>query len=444
MAGARAVYRMLVRSAARLDARVPPPGAQAMASFASTRASLLPSPFSEENQQLSHAPSWEALVQLGARYRLRTDQNNEAAALMEEGLSLLLSINSIEHELACTDMFLSAAASEGGAIDHLRVEEALGALHALSGNGSSATQSAAELSRLLDGMANRAVALARALDDTGKSMHERLLRSINHELFADRRLEVVDAQPTRSESLMHAALLQRRCSPLSAALTLLSVLSRCEAEVGTAVDCQLLALPLLPASKPAEPAAAPVVARELQEAPPGASPSAGAAPTGPKPWVLPKRAGSRHARNFSQRLLLVTNDRSADSGGEGEAASVQRVIDPSNQGAIAEVSPEQLHEALLSSYGFGEVRPLSGNELFELVLQQLIQADHAAGDRRSSQLQHRWADLLSQLQARGAADEGADQCEETEIRSTSAWIQDHGGTPDFYPAREYAQREEAV
>ena len=78
------------------------------------------------------------------------------------------------------------------------------------------------------------------------------------------------------------------------------------------------------------------------------------------------------------------------------------------------------------------------------MLQQLIQADHAAGDRRSSQLQHRWADLLSQLQARGAVDEGADQCEETEVRSTSAWIQDHGGTPDFYPAREYAQREEAV
>ena len=78
------------------------------------------------------------------------------------------------------------------------------------------------------------------------------------------------------------------------------------------------------------------------------------------------------------------------------------------------------------------LQPAAPAALLALTLQQLIQAEHrsehAGGGRAANVMQHRWADLLADLDGDGGGGEDG-----TAVRTTSAVLQRYGGRPDFFP-----------
>ena len=282
------------------------------------------------------------------------------------------------------------------------------------------------------------------------------LRSLNHEVFHVDGLRVTSDPPTRAECLPHASgHAARRASPLSSALLYTSVLSRLQQSRAATWQISLLALPDLPAHLAPSGSSVASMTRgdgESGGVGGGGDNAGGSNGGGDKdnggggsPWVRPSGPSSRRSRNFAQRILVLLDPN------DGQPL---HVVDVANSGAFVAVTALELQDALAQLYGWRDLNfapSLSHSALFALMLQQLIQAEHAADDLASLQMQHRWADLLTRLNEgldevpRGGHVDGVEcatwagrdsRGDGTRARESSAWIHRHGGTPDFYPSHD--------
>ena len=149
-------------------------------------------------------------------------------------------------------------------------------------------------------------------------------------------------------------------------------------------------------------------------------------------WIAPTRLDSSRARNYPQRLLVYSS--------EGDE---HVLADPAIEGAFAPFAPQEFLATLRATYGFEEERlqPATPAALLALTLQHLIQAEHRSehagggGERAANAMQHRWADLLDELDGADGSSDG------TAARTTSAVLQRYGGRSDFYPT--YTMKKDA-
>ena len=106
----RAVFREIRRAAVRLDGRAAAVGtletADRLRQSLNLKAWLLPEPFSPEAIAYARGGSdapWQRLVHYGTRRALRAQLEQDE--LLDDGLTLLRELNSLEHEMASSADF---------------------------------------------------------------------------------------------------------------------------------------------------------------------------------------------------------------------------------------------------------------------------------------------------------------------------------------------------
>ena len=419
-AARRPLYKNLLRSAARLDRTTCAPHypGRTLPTWQKWSAHLQLEPFSPLSLALARAASsserWTALVKLGAR----TLSSIEDDTAVDTGLELLLDIDREAHFALCSSSLLRASAVQSSPAasddDAARARSALliegyGALAALR-DGVEPAAVVATLTRELDEMARaaeRCAAVERA-EAVGMSALERLLRSVNHVLFFEKGLEIdtADAQSL----LAHTALARARASPLALSVIYASVLHRC------GVEARVFTLPDPPLGAPAP---------------------------------LEERVAAR--TNTPLRfLVLVTppEDSREDDRRRDAAASDDEAwwVDATHRGLLARGGLARMREIAADAYGVGEdetasIAPLAQRDIFELVLQQLIETSHAElihgrAGRSAHRMMHSWAELLNIIGEHRAGDDGERTAEAADgdaasARTTTAWLHYHGGRSDF-------------
>ena len=422
-AARRPLYKSLLRSAARLDrACAPHYPARALVrsrtAWQKWSAHLQLEPFSALSFALARAASsserWTTLVRLGAR--TLSSHGDEAA--VDTGLELLLDMDREAHFALCSSSLLRASAVQSSATisddaaaraRSALLVEGFGALAALR-DGIEPAEVVATLTRELDETARAAeccAAVERA-EAVGMSALERLLRSVNHVLFFEKGFEV---DTTVQGALAHTALASARASPLVLSMIYATVLHRC------GVEARVFTLP--------DP------------------------PLGAPPAPLDGRAAARSNTPLRFLVLVTSPEDSREDDTQRDAAAGEAWwVDATHRGLLARGGLARMREIARDAYGVGEdeaarIAPLAQRDVFELVLQQLIESAHAElvhgrAGRSANRMMHSWAELLNVVGEHCTGDDDertaeASDGEAASARTTTAWLRYSRDRSDFHP-----------
>ena len=440
----RAVFREIRRAAVRLDGRAAAVGTlettDRLRQSLNLKAWLLPEPFSPEAIAYARGGSdapWQRLVHYGTRRALRAQLEQDE--LLDDGLTLLRELNSLEHEMASSADFRRRVEVDGPQRNTSVLHA--GSHAALAGVLDGATPDVVErqIEATLERVSSRALSIAAAnADDDGvdRFTTSQLLSAVNTALFWPSEMGLHALPPntplqdvnelleqTRS-ALVHTAFEAKRGSPLALGLILSEVLYRCGGP--QMPQPRLIALPR--SSRPlamftsngglegnSEQHATLVEALRSEgiEVVYGEAAAADAKD-------YDGAAAARASSSWQHRILVACVD---------DATGAPILLDPSANGARTrlECSPQlvsrlrdsdpiwaanlQEHDetsGVIIEIG-GEAQPapwevpasalLERSEVIGLLLKQLVDLFHAAGTPHAIKMHHRCAALLADLEA---------------------------------------------
>ena len=451
----RAVFREIRRAAVRLDGRAAAVGTlettDRLRQSLNLKAWLLPEPFSPEAIAYARGGSdapWQRLVHYGTRRALRAQLEQDE--LLDDGLTLLRELNSLEHEMASSADFRRRVEVDGPQRNTSVLHA--GSHAALAGVLDGATPDVVErqIEATLERVSSRAlsIAAANADDDVDSAAANadddavdrfttsQLLSAVNTALFWPSEMGLHALPPntplqdvnelleqTRS-ALVHTAFEAKRGSPLALGLILSEVLYRCGGP--QMPQPRLIALPR--SSRPlamftsngglegnSEQHATLVEALRSEgiEVVYGEAAAADAKD-------YDGAAAARASSSWQHRILVACVD---------DATGAPILLDPSANGARTrlECSPQlisrlrdsdpiwaanlQEHDetsGVIIEIG-GEPQPapwevpasalLERSEVIGLLLKQLVDLFHAAGTPHAIKMHHRCAALLADLEA---------------------------------------------